>query len=239
MAAETLVDQLKSGLDAPICITWELTYACNLECVHCLSSSGRRDPRELTTAQAEAVIDLISAVTSRQINIAFDQLQGTLTRRIADVDAQLFDLAARLEASLDFPDEGYHFVDRDSAWRAVDSVIQSVETLLSDARRGRLIREGAQVVIGDVLEDAGRELASAIGPSAAFIRLDVTREDDWAQAIGRAYQMMTIAAAEVAQIVTPQLHHVKARTHMDLACGINVLDHHVGHHMGRAPLGLL
>ena len=36
--------ELKRGLDAPICLTWELTYACNLECVHCLSSSGRRDP---------------------------------------------------------------------------------------------------------------------------------------------------------------------------------------------------
>ena len=50
-----LVDQLKLGLDAPICLTWELTYACNLECVHCLSSSGRRDPRELTTDEAKAV----------------------------------------------------------------------------------------------------------------------------------------------------------------------------------------
>jgi putative mycofactocin binding protein MftB len=40
-----LVDQFERGLDAPICLTWELTYACNLACVHCLSSSGRRDPR--------------------------------------------------------------------------------------------------------------------------------------------------------------------------------------------------
>lgn len=39
-----LVDQFQHGLDAPICLTWELTYACNLACVHCLSSSGRRDP---------------------------------------------------------------------------------------------------------------------------------------------------------------------------------------------------
>ena len=46
-----LADQMKRGLDAPICLTWELTYACNLQCVHCLSSSGRRDPRELTTAE--------------------------------------------------------------------------------------------------------------------------------------------------------------------------------------------
>ena len=52
-----LADQMKAGLDAPICLTWELTYACNLQCVHCLSSSGRRDPRELTTAEAEGVID--------------------------------------------------------------------------------------------------------------------------------------------------------------------------------------
>ena len=57
MSAERLGTQLKGGLDAPICLTWELTYACNLACVHCLSSSGRRDPRELTTAEAKQVID--------------------------------------------------------------------------------------------------------------------------------------------------------------------------------------
>ena len=56
MSADSLVSQLKRGLDAPICLTWELTYACNLQCIHCLSSSGQRDPRELTTAQAKAVI---------------------------------------------------------------------------------------------------------------------------------------------------------------------------------------
>ena len=43
-------DQLKQGLTAPICLTWELTYGCKLACVHCLSSSGRRDPDELSTA---------------------------------------------------------------------------------------------------------------------------------------------------------------------------------------------
>ena len=56
-AARSLADEFQTGLDAPICLTWELTYACNLACVHCLSSSGRRDPRELSTAEAEGVID--------------------------------------------------------------------------------------------------------------------------------------------------------------------------------------
>ena len=51
--APSLVDQFERGLDAPICLTWELTYACNLACVHCLSSSGRRDPRELSTDECK------------------------------------------------------------------------------------------------------------------------------------------------------------------------------------------
>jgi MoaA/NifB/PqqE/SkfB family radical SAM enzyme len=64
-----LVQQFEYGLDAPICLTWELTYACNLACAHCLSSSGRRDPRELTTEQCEAVIDELQRMQVFYVNI--------------------------------------------------------------------------------------------------------------------------------------------------------------------------
>lgn len=64
-----LTERFKSGLDAPICLTWELTYACNLACVHCLSSSGIRDSRELTTAEAKALIDEMSAMQIFYVNI--------------------------------------------------------------------------------------------------------------------------------------------------------------------------
>ena len=53
----------------PICLTWELTYACNLACVHCLSSSGRRDPRELTTAECKAVIDELQRMQVFYVNV--------------------------------------------------------------------------------------------------------------------------------------------------------------------------
>ena len=64
-----LVDHFALGLDAPICLTWELTYACNLACAHCLSSSGRRDPRELTTDEAKAVIDELQRMQVFYVNI--------------------------------------------------------------------------------------------------------------------------------------------------------------------------
>src|SRR5580698_4716349 len=73
MPAETaplpLKEQFSRGLDAPICLTWELTYACNLACVHCLSSSGRRDPKELTPAEARGVVDEMAAMKVFYVNI--------------------------------------------------------------------------------------------------------------------------------------------------------------------------
>jgi mycofactocin radical SAM maturase len=64
-----LVEHFKEGLTSPICLTWELTYACNLSCVHCLSSSGRRDPRELSTDECKAVIDELQRMQVFYVNI--------------------------------------------------------------------------------------------------------------------------------------------------------------------------
>src|SRR5688572_1039815 len=104
--------------------------------------AGRMD-----LVQAEAVGDLVAAATPLQARVAFDQLEGTLTRRIATLDAELFDLIAKLEASLDFPDEGYHFIEAVEIRQRVSSVLIGIRTLLVDARRGRLVREGATVVL--------------------------------------------------------------------------------------------
>lgn len=68
-AGSRLIEQFERGLDAPICLTWELTYACNLACVHCLSSSGRRDPRELSTEQCMAIIDELERMQVFYVNI--------------------------------------------------------------------------------------------------------------------------------------------------------------------------
>ena len=61
--------QLQYGLHALICLTWEVTYGCNLACVHCLSSSGRRDPRELSTAEAVRFLDELAEMQVFYVNV--------------------------------------------------------------------------------------------------------------------------------------------------------------------------
>ena len=101
----------------------------------------------LDLVQAEAVGDLIDAVTPLQARVAFDQLEGTLTRAIGALDSELFDLAARLEASVDFPEEGYRFIAPGEAAQILCRVRDGVDALLTTSARGRVIREGRQIAI--------------------------------------------------------------------------------------------
>ncbi len=117
---------------------------------------------KLDLPQAEAVADLVDAVTPAQARAAFDQLNGTLTGTISEIDSALFDLVAKLEASVDFPDEGFHFVGPGEVERAIAGVVDRIDVLLSSAARGRLVREGATVVL------AGKPNA---GKSSLFNRL--------------------------------------------------------------------
>jgi len=100
-------DQLRRGLNAPICLTWEMTYACNLLCVHCLSSSGRRAPDELNTAEAKALLDEWAAMKVFYINVGggepmtrpdfFELTEYAIARRIGvkfSTNGTLVDAAA-------------------------------------------------------------------------------------------------------------------------------------------------
>jgi 3alpha(or 20beta)-hydroxysteroid dehydrogenase len=68
--------------------------------------------------------------------------------------------------------------------------------LISGGARGQgeaearlFVAEGAKVVIGDVLEAQGKQLAAELGDAAVFVRQDVTKEQDWANAIDAAAAM--------------------------------------------------
>jgi tRNA modification GTPase len=137
---------------------------------------------KIDLVQAEAVADLIDAVTPLQAQVAFDQLEGTLTEKIAALDARLLDLVARLEASLDFPDEGYHFIEPRTIACSITSVIDELDMLLQASRRGQLIRDGATVVI------AGRP---NVGKSSLFNAL-----------LGHARAIVTETAGTTRDLVT-------------------------------------
>jgi tRNA modification GTPase len=123
--------------------------------------------------QAEAVADLIEAVTPLQARAAFDQLQGTVTAAIGEIERDLFDLIARLEASIDFPDEGYHFIEATGLEEDLGRMCARLSALLQRGRRGRLIREGRTVVIVGAPNVGKSSIFNALVGSARAIVTDV------------------------------------------------------------------
>jgi tRNA modification GTPase len=98
-------------------------------------------------AQAEAVADLIDAVTPTQARHACDQLDGTITREVAALSGRITEALATVEAAIDFPEDEEE-VGRAPAVRGeVDALCARIDDLLAGARRGRVVREGARVVL--------------------------------------------------------------------------------------------
>src|SRR2546421_11328134 len=65
--------------------------------------------------------------------------------------------------------------------------------LVSGGARGQgeaevrlFVEEGAKVVFGDVLDDAGEQVAKELGDNAVYVHLDVRREQDWSKAVTEA-----------------------------------------------------
>lgn len=97
--------------------------------------------------QAEAVRDLIDATTPAQAQAAFVQLDGSLSLALRGFEQEVFALTAQLEASVDFPDEGYHFISPSEVRETLRRLQGMLRQWLDEAARGRVLREGARVVL--------------------------------------------------------------------------------------------
>ncbi|MEW6682367.1 MAG: tRNA uridine-5-carboxymethylaminomethyl(34) synthesis GTPase MnmE [Nitrospirota bacterium] len=98
-------------------------------------------------AQAEAVMDLIRAQSDAGARAAVAHLRGELSAEIRTLQERLVGLLVEIEASIDFSEEGLEFLPREALVAAVDEARCELRRLLATADRGRIVREGASIVI--------------------------------------------------------------------------------------------
>jgi tRNA modification GTPase len=98
-------------------------------------------------AQAEGVMDLIGAKTERAARQGMQQMDGYLSRRIHELQDQLLDTVAYLEAYLDYPDEDIEALTQDKAAGSVRAVQEELGRAVRNARAGRMLSAGARIVL--------------------------------------------------------------------------------------------
>ena len=102
---------------------------------------------KLDLVQAESIADLINARTALQAKLSLSNLEGTLSRKAAAVREELLYVISRLEAALDFSEEGYEFITRAEASSRLMAARAEVLALADTFRRGRATTAGLSAVI--------------------------------------------------------------------------------------------
>lgn len=101
----------------------------------------------LDLAQAESVMDLISARTEAGQRLAMQQLQGRISTQVQDARHAILGVIARIEASIDFPEDDIPTPRSDELSPLIEVALKKVATLLAGSEQGRLYRQGLRTAL--------------------------------------------------------------------------------------------
>jgi len=101
----------------------------------------------LDLSQAEGVLATIQATSEQSLAIAQRHLRGELKQEVEQLRFRLLSMLAHLEAGIDFVEEDIEFVGRDELKKVLRETADAVDAALNSSKTGRVLREGARVVI--------------------------------------------------------------------------------------------
>ncbi|MCE2982727.1 MAG: tRNA uridine-5-carboxymethylaminomethyl(34) synthesis GTPase MnmE [Parachlamydia sp.] len=102
---------------------------------------------KLDLSQAEAVQELICAKNEKALDAAENQLKGSLSRKVETFQSHLTEIAAILEAWVDFPEEGLEFATMEELNESMDQIAKEMGRLVATFHDGKILHDGLSLCL--------------------------------------------------------------------------------------------
>ncbi len=98
-------------------------------------------------SQAEAVIDIINSKTEKEMMVAQRHLEGSLSKKIKDIQGEILNLMADIEASIDYPEYDIEETTNKKINDTLNSVEEKLLKLKNSFENGKILKEGIKTAI--------------------------------------------------------------------------------------------
>ena len=98
-------------------------------------------------SQAEAVIDIINSKTEKEMMVAQRHLEGSLSKKIKDIQGEILNLMADIEASIDYPEYDIEETTNKKINDTLNSVEEKIKKKKNSFENGKILKEGIKTAI--------------------------------------------------------------------------------------------
>ena len=97
--------------------------------------------------QAEAIIDIINAKSTREAQESANQLEGYLLRKINEIREKIMDIMVKIEANIDYPEYDVEEVSNKDAENKLKEIENELIKLSKTFENGKILKEGVKIAI--------------------------------------------------------------------------------------------
>lgn len=101
----------------------------------------------LDLSQAESVMDMISAKTPKGFDVAYNQLEGFLSKKVRKIREDMVDLFSKIEVGIDYPEADIEDITHEEIREVLDFNLEKINQMIEGSETGKIIRNGLSTVI--------------------------------------------------------------------------------------------